>query len=213
MSYIRTMPRRFFEDTPSEHASSEEALPGEDAGEASVAPLHVSRVAVWVRQGIIAGWMLLLACFTYGEYYNTLPYHEISWSLLFIGCILISTGFGFVIWYQNHTYRITVYPDRIEQRSYLWPGIENPAPSWQGRCTLYYKDLGRVRIPGSINSAINFYRLGATNAALYTPYGVTDRTGFVRAVLETLPDHVEITGKDKIISYYRGERELAWWEW
>jgi len=203
------MTRRFFEDTPSEHASSEEALPGEDTEEAFVAPLHVSRMAAWLRHAMFVVWMIFPVGLIYAEYYNTQPYHDISWSPFFFFAVFLMSGFGSVGWYQNHTYRILVYPDRIEQRSYLWPGIENPASSWQGRCTLYYKELSRVRIPGGTGSAINFYRSGGTTAALYIPNGVTDRTGFVRAVLETLPDHVEITGKDKIISYYRGERELA----
>lgn len=196
----------------SDEATSHEATSGEDTEEPSVAPLHVSRMAAWLRHAVFLGGITLPGLIVYGEYYNTLPYYELSWSPFFFFAVFLVSGAGFVGWYQNHTYRILVYPDRIEQRSYLWPGIANPAPSWQGRCTLYYKELSRVRIPGGTGSAINFYRSGGTTAALYIPNGVTDRTGLVRAVLETLPDHVEITGKDKIISYYRGERELSWWE-
>lgn len=170
-------------------------------------------MAVWLRHAMFVVWMIFPGGVIYAEYYNTQPYHDISWSPFFFLVFFLMSGFGFIIWYQNHTYRIMVYPDRIEQRSYLWPGIANPAPSWQGRCTLHYKELSRVRIPGGTGSAINFYRSGGTTAALYIPNGVTDRTGLVRAVLETMPDHVEITGKDKIISYYRGERELSRWKW
>lgn len=194
-------------------SSSDEATSGEDAGADSDTPLHVSRMEKWVRHLIFACWIVLTMLGPYGEYYNTPPYHEISWSPFFIGVTLLLSGLGFVCWYMTHTYQVRVYPDRIEQRSYLWPGIENPIPSWEGFCTLYYKDLGRVHI----GLFTNFYRVGTTNAALSIPNGASKRTGLVGTLMETLPDHVEITGDDEIIDKvthcYREGQELSRWEW
>ncbi len=194
-------------------SSSDEATSGEDAGENSDTPLHVSRMGKWLRHLAFALWMFFPAATTYGEYYNTPPYHEISWSPFFIGVTLFALGLGFVCWYMTHTYQVRVYPDRIEQRSYFWPGLKNPIPSWQGFCTLPYSNLSRVHI----GLFTNFYRARATNAALSIPNGASDRTALVGTLMETLPDDVEITGDeeilDRIAHCYREGEELSRWHW
>jgi hypothetical protein len=149
--------------------------------------------------------------FLSADYYNTAPYEAFSVVGFLITALAIG-GFFFPIWYVQHTYRIYVYSDRVEQRSYFFPGIRNPFVVAEGCYTLYYSDLDRVCIPGHSASAIDFYRYGARSRAFFFPNAVSEHRVLIGTLLEVFPDHVEVTGKDKVIRYYRGEQDLSWWE-
>ena len=170
--------------------------------------------AIW---SLITGYESFLWC----ERFRQDPYVMAAWLVaeLFLWTVGMLFAVAFVIgWimplYAAHTYRVNIYTDRIAQHSQLLPGVENPLRRRGGTQTLALNRVRKVNIgnadtPGSL---IDFYVQGRASPFMYIADTVGNHHMLISALLDVLPDHVEVVGDQELISRYRDGEEFSWWK-